>query len=107
MPSLRWLVRLTVPVMAGAALFASAGIATANPADDAYLAQLHALGFTFAPDRNEAVIAMAHLICYDRSWGLTPDAIAKDVHEVLGPRGVTFGDVTSMVSLAESTYRPG
>jgi hypothetical protein len=50
---------------------------------------------------------VAHLICYDRSWGLTPDAIAQDVHEVLGPKGVTFGDVTSMVSLAESTYCPG
>jgi hypothetical protein len=106
MPSPRWLAILTVPMMAGAALVTSAAIATADPADDAYLAQLHALGFTFTPDRDEAVVAMAHLICYDRSSGLTPDAIAKDVHQFMGPRGLTFGDVTSMVSLAESTYCP-
>jgi hypothetical protein len=106
MPSPRWLAILTVPMMAGAALVTSAAIATADPTDDAYLDQLHALGFTFTPDRNEAVLAMAHLICYDRSYGLTPDAIAKDVHQILGPKGITFGDVTSMVSLAESTYCP-
>ena len=106
MPSPRWLAVLTVPMMAGAALVTSAAIATADPADDAYLAQLHALGFTFTPDRNEAVVAITHLICYDRSWGLTPDAIAKDVHQILGQKGITFGDVTSMVSLAESTYCP-
>jgi hypothetical protein len=107
MPSPRWLARLTLPMIAGAALITSAAIATADPTNDAYLAQLRALGFNFPPNRDEAVIAVAHLICYDRSWGLTPDAIANDVHAVLGPRGVTFGDVTSMVSLAESTYCPG
>jgi hypothetical protein len=107
MPSPRWLAGLTIPMMAGAALVASAAIATADPINDAYLAQLRALGFTFPPERDEAVIAMAHLICYDRKWGLTPDAIANDVHAVLGPRGLTFEDVTSMVSLAESTYCPG
>ena len=106
MPSPRWLAILTVPMMAGAALVTSAAIATADPADDAYLAQLRALGFTWPPDRDEAVIAMAHLICYDHSSGLTPDAIAKDVHQILGQKGITFGDVTSMVSLAESTYCP-
>jgi Protein of unknown function (DUF732) len=107
MPSPRWLARLSIPMIAGAALVASAAIATADATNDAYLAQLRALGFTFSPDRDEAVIAVAHLICYDRRWGLTPDAIAQDVHTVLGPRGLTFGDVTSMVGLAESTYCPG
>jgi hypothetical protein len=107
MLSPRWLARFSIPMIAGAALVASAAIATADATNDAYLAQLRALGFTFSPDRDEAVIAMAHLICYDRSWGLTPDAIAQDVHTVLGPRGLTFGDVTSMVGLAESTYCPG
>ena len=106
MPSPRWLAILTVPMMAGAALVASAAVATADPTDDAYLAQLHALGFTFTPDRNEAVLSMAHLICYDHSYGLAPDAIAKDVHQILGPKGISFGDVTSMVGLAESTYCP-
>ena len=107
MPSPRWLARLSILMIAGAALVASAPIATADATNDAYLAQLRALGFTFPPERDEAVIAMAHLICYDRSWGLTPDAIAQDVHSVLDPRGLTFGDVTAMVGLAESTYCPG
>jgi len=107
MPSPRWLARLSIAMIAGAALVASAPVATADATNDAYLAQLRALGFNFPPDRDEAVIAMAHLICYDRSWGYTPDAIAQDVHTVLGPRGLTFGDVTAMVGLAESTYCPG
>jgi Protein of unknown function (DUF732) len=106
MPAPRWLAMLIVPVMAGAALVTSAAIATADARDDAYLAQLHALGFAFAPDRNEAVVAMAHLICYDHSSGLTQDAIAKDVHQIFGPKGISFEDVTSMVRLAESTYCP-
>ena len=106
MPSPRWLARLIVPMMVGAALVTSAAIATADTTDDAYLAQLRALGVTWPPDRDEAVIAVAHLICYDRRWGYTPDAIANDVHAFLGPRGVDFEDVTSMVGLAESTYCP-
>ena len=107
MPSPHWLTRLTVPIMVGAALVTNAAIATADATDDAYLAQLRALGLTWSPDRDEAVVAVAHLICYDHRWGLTPDAIADDVHAFLGPRGVSIGDATSMVNLAESTYCPG
>ena len=51
MPSPRWLARLTIPMMAGAALVSSAAIATATPADDAYLAQLRAVGLTWPPKR--------------------------------------------------------
>jgi hypothetical protein len=50
---------------------------------------------------------VAHLICYDKRWGYTPDATAQDIHNTLGPRGVSLGDVTSMVNLAISTYCPG
>jgi Protein of unknown function (DUF732) len=107
MPSPRWLARLTIPMMAGAALVTSAAIATADATDDAYLAQLRALGLTWPPDRDENIIAVAHLICYDHKWGYTPDAIANDVHTALGSSGVTIGDATSMVNLAESTYCPG
>ena len=107
MPSRRWLARLTIPVLAGAALTTSGAIATADPTNDAYLAQLRALGVNFPPDRDEAIIAVAHLICYDKRSGYTPDAIAQDVHNFLAPRGLTLGDVTSMVGLAESTYCPG
>src|ERR1700722_3655993 len=107
MPLHRWLAALTVPALAGAALLTSAAIATADPTNDAYLAQLRALGVNFPPDRDEAVIAVAHLICYDKRWGYTPDAIAQDVHNTLAPRGVSLGDATSMVGLAQSTYCPG
>ena len=59
MPSLRWLARLTIPMMAGAALVSSAAIATANPADHAYLAKLRAVGLTWPPKTEEA-IAVGH-----------------------------------------------
>ncbi|GAQ36989.1 secreted protein [Mycobacterium pseudoshottsii JCM 15466] len=47
---------------------------------------------------------MGHQICADRMSGKTPDAIAQDIHTTLGEKGITFADVTSMVSAAESTY---
>ena len=106
MPSPHWLARLTIPIMAGAALVTSAAIATADPTNDAYLTQLRAVGFTWPPDHDEAIIGMAHLICDDLGWGWTYDQIAQHVHATLDPRNVTFGDVTSMVSLAHSTYCP-
>jgi hypothetical protein len=106
MPAPRWLVRLTIPVMAGAALVTSAAIATADAADDAYLAQLRAVGFTWPPDRDAALTGMGRLICDDLGWGWTYDQIAQHVHATLDPRNVTFGDVASMVRLAHSTYCP-
>jgi hypothetical protein len=108
MPAPRWLARLTIPIMAGAALLTSAAIATADPADDAYLAQLRTLGFTWPPDHDAAMISLGHHICFDRWFvGMTPDRIAQDVHSVMGAQGFSFGDVSSMVSAAESTYCPG
>ena len=49
----RWLARLIIPMMAGAALVTGAAVATADPADDAYLAQLRSLGFTWPPDHDD------------------------------------------------------
>ena len=106
MPSTRWLARLTVPMMVGAALVTSAPIAAADPVDDAYLGQLGALGFTWPPGHEGALIGMARLICDDLGWGWTPDHIAQDVHAELDSRGVTFGQVASMVDLAHTTYCP-
>jgi Protein of unknown function (DUF732) len=106
MPSPRWLARLTIPIMAGAALVTSAAIATADPTNDAYLAQLRGFGFTWPEGHEEAIIGMADLICDDLGWGWTPDQIAQHVHANLDSRGVTFGQVTSMVNLAHSTYCP-
>ncbi len=107
MPSPRWLARLTIPMMAGAALVSSAAIATATPADDAYLAQLRAVGLTWPPNADEALIGEAHLICYDLSWGWQPQQIADDIHDHLNKRGVTLLDVGTMVDAAHKTYCPG
>ncbi len=108
MPSLRLLARLTIPMMAGAALISSAGIASATtPADDAYLAQLRAVGLTWPAGADEALIGEAHLICYDLTWGWTPQEIADDVHARLDNKGVTLLDVGTMVNAAHSTYCPG
>jgi hypothetical protein len=103
----RWLVRLTIPMMAGAALVTSPAIATANPDDDAYLAQLRAIGFTFPPNSDHALIGVAHLVCYDLTWGWTPQQIADDIHANLDQKGVTLGDVGSIVNIAHNTYCPG
>jgi hypothetical protein len=106
MPSPRWLATLTVPPMVGAALVTGTATATADPINDGYLAQLRAVGFAWPPDHDAAMVGMALLICDDLGWGWTPDHIAQHVHAELDSRGVTFGQVQSMVGLAHSTYCP-
>ena len=104
MSSPRWLARLAVPMMLGAAMVTGAASAGANPTDDAYLAQLRGLGFTWPDGHEEALIGMAYLICDDLGWGWTHDRIAQQVHANLDPDSVQFGQVESMVNLAHSTY---
>jgi hypothetical protein len=106
MPSPRWLARLTIPIMAGAALVVSAPVATADPADDAYLSQLRGLGFSWPPEHDEAITAVGRLICDDLMSGWTYDQIAQNIHATLDPRNVGFGDVRSAVSLAHTVYCP-
>ncbi|WP_156688815.1 DUF732 domain-containing protein [Mycobacterium sp. Marseille-P9652] len=106
MSARRLFAKLAVPVVVGAALSTSTAIAFANAADDAYIAQLHKLGFTWPAGDDSDVIAVGHQICADRNAGKTPDQIATDIHNTLGPKGITFADVTSMVSAAESNYCP-
>jgi hypothetical protein len=106
MPSPRWLARFTIPLMVGTVLVATAATAAADATDDTYLAQLRGLGFTWPPGDDADILLMARHICADRWNHWTPDAIAQDIHSTLGPRGINFGDVTSMVSLTESTYCP-
>jgi hypothetical protein len=107
MPSLRWLAGLTIAMMAGTALASSTAIATASPQDDAYLAQLHAIGLTWPPKTDEALIAEAHDVCYDLTWGWTPQQIADDLHSRLDPKGVTLLDIGGLVNAAHQTYCPG
>lgn len=106
MHSPRWLAKLAVPVMAGAAVLSSASIANADPADDAYLAQLRAIGFSWPPDHDDALTGMGRLVCDDIAWGWTYDQIAQQIHATLDPRNVTFGEVRSMISLAHTVYCP-
>ena len=107
MHSLRWLARLTILVMACVALAGSAGIAIASSADDAYLARLRAVGLTWPPSTEHALIGEAHLICYDLTWGWQPQQIADDIHDHLNKRGVTLLDVGTMVDAAHNIYCPG
>jgi len=106
MPSPRWLARLTVPMLVGAALVTGAASAAASPADDAYLDQLRAAGFTWPPGHEQALIGTAYLICDDLGWGWTPDHIAQHVHANLDQDSVALGQVGSMVNSAHSIYCP-
>lgn len=106
MPAPRWLAMLTIPVMAGAALVSSAATASADPTDDAYLAQLRAAGLTWPPDHEEALTATGRLVCDDIMWGWTYDQIAQNIHATLDPRKISVGDVGNMVRISHSTYCP-
>jgi hypothetical protein len=107
MLSPRWVARLTIPLIAVAALLCSAAIATANPADDAYLAQLRAVGLSWPPNTEEALIGVGHLVCYDLSWDWQPQQIADEIHANLTPKGIPLLDVGTMVNAAHSSYCPG
>ncbi len=106
MPSPRWLAMLTIPVVAGAALVSSAAIATADPADDAYLSQLRGAGFSWPPGHEEALTAVGRLVCDDLAWGWTYDQLAQNIHATLDPRNVTVGEIGNMVRIAHATYCP-
>jgi hypothetical protein len=107
MPSPHWPAALIIPALAAAALVTAPAAAATTPADEAYLAQLRAVGLSWPPNTEEALIGEAHLICYDLSWGWQPQQIADDIHSHLDARGVTLLDVGTMVNAAHSTYCPG
>ncbi|ORA13018.1 DUF732 domain-containing protein [Mycobacterium asiaticum] len=107
MSSHRWMTKVAVPVMVGAALATGTGIALADSTDDSFLSKMHSLGFSWPAGDDSDIVSMGHQICADRTAGKTPDQIAQDIHTTLGGKGITFADVTSMVSAAESTYCPG
>ncbi|OBG18666.1 DUF732 domain-containing protein [Mycobacterium sp. 852002-51057_SCH5723018] len=103
----RWLAKLTIPVIVGAALTTGTGIAMADSNDDTYLTKLKSLGFTWTSGGDSDIVALGHQICAERMSGKTPDAIATDTHANLSSKGYSFADVTGMVSAAESVYCPG
>jgi Protein of unknown function (DUF732) len=102
----RWLARLTIPMIAGAALVASAAIASADPRDDAYLDQLRGAGLTWPEGHEEALIGTAYLVCDDIGWGWTPQHIANSIHANLDQDGISVHDVGSLVNIARATYCP-
>lgn len=103
----RWLAKMTIPVVIGAALTSGSAIAMADSNDDAYLAKLKALGVSWNSGADSDMVAMGHAICSDRMAGKTPDAIAADLHSNLSSKGYSFADLTGWVSAAESVYCPG
>jgi hypothetical protein len=106
MTSPRWLAKLAVPMMVGAALVTSAPIANADPVADNYLGQLRGAGLTWPPGHEEALIGMAYLICDDLGWGWHPQDIANQIHANLDPDNVGIGDVGAMVNIARAVYCP-
>jgi hypothetical protein len=94
-------------MLASAALVSSAAIANATPQDDVYLAKLRAVGLTWPPSSEEALIGEAHPTYHDLTWGWTPQQIADDIHAHMNARGVTLLDVGTMVNAAHSVYCPG
>ena len=106
MPSPRWLARLTIPMIAGAALFSGVATATADPTADAYLDQLRGACLTWPPGHEQALIGTALLVCDDLGWGWTPQQIANNVHANLDPDNIHVHDVGAMVNIARAVYCP-
>lgn len=102
----RRLAGLTVPMMAGAVVLMNPGTASADAADDAYLARLQTLGLTWPADHDVPLTTMGRLICDDIAWGYSYDQIAQAIHPNLDSRKVSLKEVASMVSVAHSTYCP-
>lgn len=107
MPSARWPAAAAIPVMAAALIGGAPSAAATTPQDDAYLAQLRAIGLTWPPKTEEALIAEAHDVCYDLTWGWTPQQIADDLHARLDAKGVTLLEIGGLVNTAHSIYCPG
>jgi hypothetical protein len=102
----RWLARLIIPIVAGAALASSVAVANADPRDDAYLNQLRGAGLTWPDGHEQALIGTAWLICDDLGWGWTPQQIANNIHANLDPDDIHVHDVGAMVNTAKQIYCP-
>jgi hypothetical protein len=103
----RSLATLAMFATAGIALIGSAGRANASPQDDAYLAALRGSGLHWTPGTSAGLIAEAHDVCYNLTWGWTPQRIANDLEGRLGAQGVTGGEAATMVNSAHRIYCPG
>ncbi len=98
---------LAILAMAGIAMIGSTGVANASPQDDAYLAALRGVGLHWTPDTQPGLIKEAHDVCYNLTWGWTPQRIANDLEARLGAQGVTGAEAATMVNSAHRIYCPG
>jgi hypothetical protein len=103
----RSLATLAILATAGIALIGSAGVANASPQDDAYLAALRGVGLHWTPGTQAGLIQEAHDVCYNLTWGWTPQRIANDLEARLGAQGVTGIEAATMVNSAHRIYCPG
>jgi hypothetical protein len=103
----RSLATLAILATAGIALIGSAGVADASPQDDAYLAALRGVGLHWTPGTEVGLIQEAHDVCYNLTWGWTPQRIANDLEARLGAQGVTGAEAATMVNAAHRIYCPG
>jgi hypothetical protein len=114
---LRWLARLTIPMMAGVALVSSTAIAsanpgstaiaTANPHESAYFTQLRAVGLHWPSGSDGALIEDAQYVCHELTRGWTPQQIANGLHARFDKKSVTLLDVGTLVNAAHNIYCPG
>ena len=103
----RSLTTLAILATGGAALIGSAGVANASPQDDAYLAALRGVGLSWGPGTQAALIQEAHDVCYNLTWGWSPQQIANDLEARLNAQGVTEAEAATMVNAAHRIYCPG
>lgn len=103
----RSVTRLVILATAGTALLSSAGVANADPQDDAYLAALRGVGLHWTPGTEAGLIQEAHDVCYDLTWAWSPQQIANDLEARLGAQGVTGPEAATMVNAAHRIYCPG
>jgi len=115
MTPLRWLAKLTIPIMAAVALVCSTAIASANPGstaianphESAYFTQLRAVGLHWPPSSDGALIEDAQYICHELIRGWTPQQIANGLHARFDKKSVTLLDVGTLVNAAHNIYCPG
>jgi hypothetical protein len=99
---------LAIFATVGAAfLIGGVGVANATPQDDAYLAALSGVGLSWKPGTQAALIQEAHDVCYNLTWGWSPQRIADDLESRLGAEGVTEKEAATMVNSAHRIYCPG
>jgi len=108
MISLGRLTAFLAPALVGAGLLINPAPALADSSDPdgTFLAEMHALGFTWPAGDDAPVIALGRQICADRKDGRTPDSIGHDIHSALGPKSITYSEATSVVTAAVSNYCP-